>query len=160
MGFNPDNGRQTYHAIEQTLILNNKSNTITTTKLGSNDISYWDNGFYTVYIWYNNICIAKTNFIIYTINNNNDVDDNIPYYNTNVIQQNTNSSTNMILKKISCSYCLGTGINPIASSVPAYGNTGEKWCEVCNKYVTYSHGGHTKCPSCNGKGYIEKYVYK
>lgn len=52
-----------------------------------------------------------------------------------------------------CSYCNGTGISPVANSVPAYGSTAQHWCDVCQKKVSASHGSHPKCPSCNGKGY-------
>jgi len=56
-----------------------------------------------------------------------------------------------------CSFCHGTKISPIATSVAAFGNIDEHWCPVCQKMVSASHGAHLSCPSCQGKGYIEKF---
>ena len=52
-----------------------------------------------------------------------------------------------------CSCCRGTGINPIASTVAAFGSTEEHWCSTCQMWVPATHGVHLPCKCCNGKGY-------
>jgi len=67
------------------------------------------------------------------------------YQSSNVATSSSN--------RVKCSYCNGTGISPVANSVPANGSTAQHWCDVCQKMVSATHGSHPKCPSCNGKGY-------
>lgn len=70
------------------------------------------------------------------------------YSGTNNNAQNSSSS-----QSGKCGFCNGTGVNPTATSVPAYGSTSQHWCEVCKTNVSASHGAHLSCPSCGGKGY-------
>jgi len=54
--------------------------------------------------------------------------------------------------KQKCSYCNGTG--HIDGYVATYGNTDQKWCSECGKYVSAGHcHGCNTCPSCGGTGY-------
>src|SRR5574344_1433025 len=73
------------------------------------------------------------------------------YYNAQ-----TFSTTSQPQKK-TCTFCNGTGVSPIATSVASYGSTATHWCDVCKKEVSASHGTHLKCPSCGGKGYKTSY---
>jgi hypothetical protein len=68
------------------------------------------------------------------------------------------SGSNGHMEQITCSYCHGTGKNPSWHSGTCFGQESYHWCDVCQKQVSCSHGAHGKCPSCNGKGYVEKYV--
>ncbi|MBQ4056922.1 MAG: LysM peptidoglycan-binding domain-containing protein [Bacteroidaceae bacterium] len=52
-----------------------------------------------------------------------------------------------------CSFCKGTGINPGKEYAPRFGTATKVHCSTCGDY-DYPHH-HEKCPSCNGKGYIE-----
>ncbi|MEG1955494.1 MAG: hypothetical protein RR066_05535 [Mucinivorans sp.] len=56
-------------------------------------------------------------------------------------------------KSKTCSFCSGTGVSPIAATAPSFGTDNQKWCDVCKKWVSLSHGAHPRCPSCKGKGY-------
>lgn len=53
-----------------------------------------------------------------------------------------------------CSFCNGRGWRA-GFSTPTYGNTGTHYCSECGKEVGASHS-HDHCPSCMGRGYIEK----
>lgn len=66
----------------------------------------------------------------------------------------------LTFEKVKCSYCNGTGrIN--SDDTPTYGSTEQKWCSECGCYVSESHcHGCKTCPSCSGKGYTLKSVYK
>jgi len=49
-----------------------------------------------------------------------------------------------------CPLCNGTGWM-VNNSNPTFGQTGTRYCNICNKTVDLSHG-HERCPSCkNGK---------
>lgn len=63
------------------------------------------------------------------------------------------------LHKVSekCSFCHGTGKNPGKEYPPSFGleKTYDKPpCEICGDRDNHYH---KKCPSCNGKGYVEKF---
>lgn len=60
------------------------------------------------------------------------------------------------MEKSNCSYCNGTGINPVAKSVASFGSLSQHWCDYCKKEVSDSHGYHDQCPKCNGKGFVLK----
>lgn len=61
------------------------------------------------------------------------------------------------LKRKTCSFCNGSRVSPIATSVAAFGNTDEHFCSDCGKMVSATHGAHLRCTSCGGKGYTEGY---
>jgi len=55
-------------------------------------------------------------------------------------------------EKQKCGYCNGTG--RIDDYVATYGNTEQKWCSECGKYMSAGHCHGCKiCPSCRGTGY-------
>ncbi|MDR3245621.1 MAG: hypothetical protein LBT50_04240 [Prevotellaceae bacterium] len=83
---------------------------------------------------------------IYNILNPNTVPNTVPNY----------SAPGTTSYQVKCSYCNGTGISPVATSVATYGNTDMHWCDVCKKSVSAGHGYHGSCSSCSGKGYITK----
>ncbi len=77
-----------------------------------------------------------------------------PYNGQGSYQQSTPSTP----IKRRCGYCNGTG--RIDSYVATYGNTEQKWCSECGKYMSPGHCHGCKiCPSCGGKGYTESYSY-
>jgi len=95
------------------------------------------------------------NFVsVKTFNNESNIN-NVPIQNYAPTQNNTNSNTLTLKRKI-CTYCNGTG--HIDSEISAYGSLDQKWCPQCNKWVspTHCHGCKT-CPVCLGKGYTESY---
>lgn len=62
------------------------------------------------------------------------------------------------LVRTTCSFCKGTGLNPLKTYGPDY--TGGsvitlQYCEICGKMDKYHQ--HETCPSCGGKGYTESY---
>lgn len=66
-------------------------------------------------------------------------------------------SSNRQLVKVQCSFCNGTGKNPGKEYPANFGNGiqyHKKKCEICGSYEVHYH---KKCPSCQGKGYIEKF---
>lgn len=84
----------------------------------------------------------------------NNVDYNAQTFSTT--DAGVKSTTSQPQKK-TCTFCNGTGVSPIATSVASYGSTATHWCDVCKKEVSASHGTHLKCPSCGGKGYKTSY---
>ncbi|WP_295940134.1 hypothetical protein [uncultured Alistipes sp.] len=60
------------------------------------------------------------------------------------------------LKRRQCSFCNGSCVNPGKDYIPNYtGQEQTRYCAHCGGYsAPHTHG---KCPSCNGKGYIETY---
>lgn len=60
------------------------------------------------------------------------------------------------LKKVNCTFCNGTGVNPGGTSGGLGIMDRDKWCDVCKSWQTAGHY-HGSCPSCNGKGY--KLIY-
>ena len=63
-----------------------------------------------------------------------------------------NSSSSTVRK--ACSNCQGKGWIR-GSSTSTYGTSGTHWCTDCGEYVNASHS-HNRCPSCFGRGYIDK----
>lgn len=86
-----------------------------------------------------------------SLNNSN----NNSYSNLNNTNNNTSSGH---MEFVTCTYCKGTGNNPSPSQGTCFGQEHYHWCDVCKKEVPCSHGAHLKCPSCNGKGQIKKWV--
>lgn len=58
---------------------------------------------------------------------------------------------------VTCSYCKGSGKDPSPTSVANFGlgNSSNKRCEVCGKFENHYH---KQCPSCHGKGTVQKFV--
>lgn len=71
-------------------------------------------------------------------------------YSGGALGGNSGSST----VRNTCSNCHGKGWIR-GSSTPTYGTSGTHWCSDCNEYVNASHS-HNRCPSCLGRGYIDK----
>ena len=69
------------------------------------------------------------------------------------VQQTSVQNSSRVAQE-TCSYCQGTGINPVATSAPSFSGSGEKYCDHCKAVVSSSHGYHGTCPSCRGKGYV------
>lgn len=81
--------------------------------------------------------------------------------NTNSFSQSVrassaNDKSNSRLKKVICSNCHGTGINPSPTHSVSFAGSGEEYCKICCKIVSSGHGYHGDCPSCMGKGCIMK----
>lgn len=81
--------------------------------------------------------------------------------NIDSISQSTKTSSTTIksdnrFKKVICSNCHGSGINPSPTHSVSFAGNGEEYCETCRKFVSSGHGYHGDCPSCMGKGYIIK----
>jgi len=70
---------------------------------------------------------------------------------------NSNRSTGH-MEYVTCTYCKGTKSNPSPTQGTCFGQDHSHWCDVCQKQVPCSHGAHLRCPSCNGKGQIQKWV--
>ena len=85
---------------------------------------------------------------IYIIHDNYSFDSNMNEVGT---------GSNLQLKKTMCSFCNGTGKNPLKSFGPQY--TSEvvtlQYCEICGAMSEIHY--HDSCPSCLGKGYTESY---
>lgn len=74
--------------------------------------------------------------------------------------QNHNSSHGQLVRK-TCTFCNGSGKNPVKEYGPDYTGSGEvtiKYCPVCQTSGPSHY--HTACPSCLGRGYNEVYEYK
>jgi hypothetical protein len=56
-----------------------------------------------------------------------------------------------------CTYCNGTGVDPVPHSIAAYGDTSQHYCEYCHMTVSASHGVHLACKLCNGKGNVQRF---
>lgn len=67
------------------------------------------------------------------------------------------SSNTASLHRVTCSFCKGTGKNPAREHSAFYDYSTEDYssgmCEICG---SNSNHYHKPCPSCNGKGYINK----
>ena len=75
----------------------------------------------------------------------------IDYSNSNSYSSSSYTSTTSSTKTV-CSLCGGTG--HIDGYVATFGDTDEKWCDYCKKWMPASHCCQCKtCPSCNGRGY-------
>jgi tetratricopeptide (TPR) repeat protein len=60
------------------------------------------------------------------------------------------------LRKVSCSFCNGTGMNPTRERPAFYSYSSENYSSgMCNICGSNSNHYHKPCPSCNGKGYRE-----
>ena len=62
------------------------------------------------------------------------------------------------MEKVPCSYCDGSGYNPAKEYPPSFGHgrqIKESRCEICGSYDVHYH---KRCPSCNGKGYVMKFM--
>jgi len=64
------------------------------------------------------------------------------------------------LKRVTCTYCKGTGKSPQKKYPPNYSGTSrseqkQERCDVCGEWA--APHWHDTCPSCAGKGYNEKY---
>ncbi len=61
------------------------------------------------------------------------------------------------MTKVACSFCKGTGKDPIPTSVAnfGHGDASNRACPVCGKFENHYHKA---CPSCNGKGTVDKFV--
>lgn len=92
-------------------------------------------------------------------NTNNQVTTNIPISSPLPISPNNNGGSEMKLVTVKCPLCNGTGYRSTPESVPSYGNTDQHWCSYCNMMVSASHGGHSVCVMCNGKGTVQHYSY-
>ncbi len=62
----------------------------------------------------------------------------------------SNNGNTTTTKTHKCGLCGGTGRIATDKGVASFGNT--KYCNECKKTVPDNHY-HTKCPSCNGKGW-------
>lgn len=57
---------------------------------------------------------------------------------------------------VQCSFCHGTGKNPGKTYPPSFGlerTYDNPPCDICGDRDNHYH---KKCPSCNGKGYVER----
>lgn len=76
----------------------------------------------------------------------------IQYFQNNANTNTTTGGNGIVQNK--CSLCHGKGWIA-GTSTPTYGSGGTYYCSECGRNVPASHS-HDRCPSCNGKGYIEK----
>ena len=69
----------------------------------------------------------------------------------------TSSSSNTVgLRKVSCSFCNGTGMNPSKERPAFYSYSSEDYSSgMCNICGSNTNHYHKPCPSCLGKGYRE-----
>lgn len=73
-------------------------------------------------------------------------------FNGNNNYPSNNGGTSVTYQE-KCSFCNGKGWRA-GSKGTNYG-TGQYWCSECQRTVNSSHS-HDRCPSCQGRGYIEK----
>jgi DnaJ-class molecular chaperone len=67
------------------------------------------------------------------------------------------------MENVTCSFCHGKGKNP-AKEYPALFGHGtdntdrrlDQQCPICKSWEIHYH---KTCPSCGGKGYIQKWMY-
>ena len=93
------------------------------------------------------------------INFNNLIVVNVPTYTAPSVSSPSynNSSTGRWVNE-TCSFCNGTGKNPGKEYPPSYGlgtTTSKTRCNICGGWDVHYH---KPCPSCNGKGYRQRYI--
>lgn len=76
------------------------------------------------------------------------IDDDIYNTNRNSIRSNNNQKTKSI-----CTFCNGTGKNPLCTYPPQYTTKVKtlRYCDICKKTMEFHT--HDACPSCNGTGH-------
>lgn len=80
----------------------------------------------------------------------------VPYVANPENNGDSRRTKSMTLHKEKCTFCSGTGVNPVPVYSPNYsGKSNSVYCSYCKEIKDAHH--HDKCPSCGGNGYIEKY---
>ena len=76
--------------------------------------------------------------------------------NANTTSSSSSSGSTVGLRKVSCSFCNGTGMNPSQERPAFYNHSTEDYSSsMCNICGSSSNHYHKPCPSCAGKGYRE-----